>query len=266
MRAVITVLTGAAILGFAPALQAQKEQKKEAPKKAAVSPEERCISREGRTRCVLRSSFGAGMDSALMKRPAIGLQLQPTGTMRDTLGVFVARVVAKGPAENAGIFEGDRIVSINGVDLRVNAADAGDDYAAGLPQRRLTREIEKLAPGNVANLRVWSGGRIRDVQVTVGRAYDMRESGEFGMINGPFGSMSIRSFPKMSFDEMSFPRMHIESMPRIRMEEMRIPKMHLERLRDVPMWRVAPDRIYFTDDDDDAARARDNRWSASSPT
>ena len=241
MRLMISALAGAAVLGFAPSLEAQKSKKETAEKKVAA-PEQRCILRDGRTECV----FGRlGMDSALMKRPAIGLQLQPTGTMRDTLGVFVSRVVPKGPAETAGIYEGDRIVSINGVDLRVNAADAGDDYAAGLPQRRLTREIEKLSPGNVANLRVWSGGRIRDVPVTIGRAYDMKDSGGFGMLYGDFpGAMSIRTFPKMRMEQMSFPR--------IRMQEFNMPKLRMERLRDVPGWRISPDRIYFEDDDDDA--------------
>lgn len=160
----------------------------------------------------------------MQKRPAIGVQLSPTGTLRDTLGVFVSRVTPKGPAENAGIVEGDRIVSINGVDLRVNSADAGDGYASELPTRRLTREVGKLSPGNVATLRVWSGGRVRDVAVTVGRASDLRERGEFGMLDGMPGF--LRTMP--NFDGM---RMQLRSMPRIHMEDMELPRMKLEELR-----------------------------------
>lgn len=126
-------------------------------------------------------------DSTLIKRAAIGVSVQTTGTRRDTLGVFIARVTPDGPAEKAGIVEGERIVSVNGVDLRVAAADVGDHYAAGLASHRLTREIQKLSPGAAVMLRVYSGGRSRDVSVTTARAADlMKEEGGFGM-----------SFPRM---------------------------------------------------------------------
>jgi hypothetical protein len=254
MRLIISVLAGAAVLGLVPTLEAQKTPKKEAePKAVAPTEKDGCVTRDGRTECIYRRF---GVDSALTKRPVIGVQLSPTGTMRDTLGVFVSRVTPKGPAENAGIVEGDRIVSINGVDLRVNAADAEDGYASELPTRRLTREVGKLSPGNVATLRVWSGGRVRDVQVTVGRASDLRDAGSFGMLMDgmPGGSfhmypgmldgmrMQLRSFPKMKTEQMRIPRM--------RFEEMEFPKMEMERLRDGAVfeklrssdrWEIGPD-------------------------
>jgi len=124
----------------------------------------------------------------------------------------------------------------------VNAADAEDGYAADLPRRRLTREVGKLTPGNVANLRVWSGGRVRDVAVTIGRASDFRGEGSFGYIDGmPMGAMrlmpgmmdgmrrmQIREFPKMQLRE--FPRMRLEQMqmPRVRWEKMDFPRMEME--------------------------------------
>jgi hypothetical protein len=120
------------------------------------------------------------MDSAMAKRAALGLELRTTGTKRDTLGVFVEAVTPKGPAETAGIIEGDRIASINGVDLRTQAGDTEDSYANGLAAHRLGREVQKLAPGARVNLRVYSGGRFRDVQVTAGKASDvMRLSNRF---------------------------------------------------------------------------------------
>src|SRR5687768_18296866 len=114
-----------------------------APKTRISTPEgERCISTDaGRIECrkMLEGELGGRLgylrgrvDSALMKRAALGLQISSTGTRRDTIGVFVSSVTPKGPAENAGIIEGDRIVSINGVDLRVASADAEDSYASGL--------------------------------------------------------------------------------------------------------------------------------------
>src|SRR5690348_4518369 len=39
-----------------------------------------------------------GDDSAMRNRPTLGMSLSPTGTVRDTIGVFVMRVVPGGPA------------------------------------------------------------------------------------------------------------------------------------------------------------------------
>ena len=141
------------------------------------------------------------IDSAMMKRAALGMQLSATGSARDTLGVFVAAVTPKGPAENAGVVEGDRIVSINGVDLRVAPGDVEDGYASGLPSHRLSREVGKLTPGARVDLRVYSGGRVRDVQVTAARASDLMRSTGFGNFGeaGP-GNMFIfrNGMPEMS--------------------------------------------------------------------
>jgi C-terminal processing protease CtpA/Prc len=113
------------------------------------------------------------MDSVMAKRAALGLELRTTGTKRDTLGVFVEAVTPKGPAETAGIIEGDRIAAINGVDLRTQAGDTDDSYANGLAAHRLGREVQKLTPGSRVNLRIYSGSRFRDVQVTAGKASDV---------------------------------------------------------------------------------------------
>lgn len=148
------------------------------------------------------------MDSAMAKRAALGLELRPTGTRRDTLGVFIAAVTPKGPAETAGIIEGDRIAAINAVDLRTAAGDVDDSYTNGLAAHRLTREVQKLTPGSRVTLRVYSGGRFRDVQVTAGKASDVRRLGGrfnfrfpgpegFMEFNGPGGAMMLS--PQMRF-------------------------------------------------------------------
>lgn len=140
------------------------------------------------------------MDSAMAKRAALGIELRATGTRRDTLGVFVEGVTPKGPAESAGIIEGDRIAAINGVDLRTPAADIDDSYSNEVATHRLTREVQKLSPGSRVNLRVYSGGRFRDVQVVAGKASDiMRFGNQFRMgfpggdgmmeLDGPGGVM-----------------------------------------------------------------------------
>jgi hypothetical protein len=133
------------------------------------------------------------MDSAMAKRAALGLSLRATGTRRDTLGVFVDAVTPKGPAETAGIIEGDRISAINGVDLRTASGDIDDSYTNGLAAHRLSREVQKLTPGARVTLRIYSGGRFRDVQVTAGKASDvMRLGGPFNFrMPGPGGMMEF---------------------------------------------------------------------------
>jgi hypothetical protein len=156
-----------------------------------AKPDSMCTTHpDGRVECrIERRSQGGDslrrrmvyrLDSVMAKRAALGLELRSTGTRRDTLGVFVEAVTPKGPAETAGIIEGDRIAAINGVDLRTPAADVEDSYTNGLAAHRLTREVQKLTPGNRVTLRVYSGGRFRDVQVTAGKASDvMRLGGRF---------------------------------------------------------------------------------------
>ena len=216
-------------------------RKTPAPKtRTRISPDaERCIETDvGRVECrkIVEGELGrrrpfiytrARLDSALMKRAALGLQISTTGTRRDTIGVFVSSVTPKGPAETAGIIEGERIVSINGVDLRVSSGDAEDYYASGLAARRLQREVAKLAPGARVNLRVWSGGRIRDVQVTAGRASDLTRSRAFGLGSGfPGGTYIFRDgYPEM----MDMPDMI--DMPEV---------MDMPEMPDMPLMEAMP--------------------------
>ena len=164
---------------------------------STAKPDSTCTSSaDGHIECrVFRSSKGDSafrskifyrMDSAMAKRAALGLSLRTTGTRRDTLGVFVDAVTPKGPAETAGIIEGDRIAAINGVDVRTASGDVDDSYTNGLAAHRLSREVQKLTPGTRVTLRVYSGGRFRDVQVTAGKASDvMRLSGRFNYYGMP---------------------------------------------------------------------------------
>lgn len=159
---------------------------------STAKPDSTCTSSpDGRIECrvfrgsakgdsAFRSKIFYRTDSAMAKRAALGLSLRTTGTRRDTLGVFVDAVTPKGPAETAGIIEGDRIAAINGVDLRTASGDVEDSYTNGLAAHRLSREVQKLTPGTRVTLRVYSGGRFRDVPVTAAKASDiMRLSGPF---------------------------------------------------------------------------------------
>jgi len=176
------------------------------------------------------------MDSTMAKRAALGLELRTTGTRRDTLGVFVEAVTPKGPAETAGIIEGDRIAAINGVDLRTQVGDTEDSYANGLAAHRLGREVQKLTPGSRVNLRVYSGGRFLDVQVTAGKASDvMRLSNRFEfMMPGMDGMREFEGPDLMMFGPDS-KMMHdrLEPLMKERMEPLmkeRIEPMTRERI------------------------------------
>ena len=199
---------------------------------ATTKPDSLCTtSPDGRMECKIVRGSGRGdsafrsrifmrTDSAMAKRAALGLELRATGTRRDTLGVFVEAVTPKGPAETAGIIEGDRIASINGVDLRTAAGDVDDSYVNGLAAHRLGREVQKLTPGNRVTLRVYSGGRFRDVQVTAGKASDLMRLSHFNFkVPGPGGMMEFNGpggpdmmfGPEMMGPDMPMMRQRIES-------------------------------------------------------
>lgn len=226
MHVMLMIAAGTAALGLVSPLGAQQPApKKEPPPMMTQRPEAGgCVSSAGRTEWIFRRG---PMDSVLQNRAVLGVQPSPTGTKRDTLGVFISRVTPKGPAENAGIVEGDRIASINGIDLRVNSGDVEDSYASELATRRLTREVAKLKPGNVARLRVYSGGRTRDVQVTLGRASDFRGAGPSGFMFEGMPGDPMRIIP--GFDGM---RMQLRNLPEMHPEDFERKRMELDGLRD----------------------------------
>jgi len=130
-------------------------------------------------------------------RPAIGLSLSATGSRRDTLGMLVVRVTTDGPAEKAGIVEGDRISAINGVSLRVASEDAGDAYMSSTRVNRYRRELAKVSVGEDVELRVYSGGQSKNVRLKPIRAGDLPRDRNSVMIigDGAFGFTDV--FPAL---------------------------------------------------------------------
>lgn len=88
-----------------------------------------------------------------------------SGSARDTLGLLVLSIVPDGPAEQAGIIEGDRITAVNGTPLTLSPADAGEPDMSIILRRRLERELAKVDAGEEVTLRVSSAGRSREVKV-----------------------------------------------------------------------------------------------------
>ncbi len=148
------------------------------------------VYREGQTRNVKVNTVGlddlepqratvAGSLRAREDRASLGVGLGGSTSRRDTLGVLVSSVVDDGPADKAKIEEGDRIASINGVDLRVASADAGDWASSSSRMRRLTREMEKVKVGDEVELRLIRGGQARTVRVKSVAAKDLPNSSGF---------------------------------------------------------------------------------------
>jgi C-terminal processing protease CtpA/Prc len=113
------------------------------------------------------------ISTRLDDRPTLGIGLSVSGSVRDTLGVFVMSVDDNGPAAKAGIEEGNRIASINGVDVRARRGDEDEWALRSASINRLQREIQRVKPGDDVELRVYSGGQYRTIKVKAARAADL---------------------------------------------------------------------------------------------
>ena len=98
-------------------------------------------------------------------RAVIGVSTSTSTGARDTLGLLVSAVTRGSPAEKAGIEEGNRIAAINGVNLKLASADLGDPDMERLMSRRLTRELDKIKPGDDVDLRVYASGQTKAVKI-----------------------------------------------------------------------------------------------------
>lgn len=125
-------------------------------------------------------------------RAVIGIAFGLTGSKRDTAGIFVNSVTEDGPAEKAGIVEGDRISAVNGISLKTSKDDLEDEWAANSRLTRLSREVAKAKPGDVMELSLVSAGRTRSVKVTTAKASSLKgydDGGSFTFFRSPDAPM-----------------------------------------------------------------------------
>ncbi|HET7631005.1 MAG TPA: PDZ domain-containing protein [Gemmatimonadaceae bacterium] len=119
----------------------------------------------------------AGMSVWDSNRAALGVSLQVTGSKRDTLGILITDVNDDGPAAKAGLEQGNRIAAINGVNLKVNPADAGAEYVAQGRYQRLQDAMRKVKPGETVKLQVYADGQFRTVDIKTVKASELGNSG-----------------------------------------------------------------------------------------
>jgi serine protease Do len=129
-------------------------------------------------------------EEEMQERAVVGLTLQTTSSVRDTLGPMVVRVASGGPAERAGIVEGDRIQSVNGTSLRVSLEDAEEPMVGNAKVNRFSRTLRDLRSGESVELVVYSGGQTRTVRITTARASEVygEESGATFFFRGGDGA------------------------------------------------------------------------------
>jgi membrane-associated protease RseP (regulator of RpoE activity) len=157
-------------------------------------------------------------------RAVLGVSLSVTGTKRDTLGVLIIGVNDDGPAAKAGLEEGNRIAAINGVDLKVDRADAGDSYVSNARYQRLQKEMEKVKPGDAVTLQVYADGRFKTVQVKTTKSSELTGStGTFIFNGGAPGDMNfnidgqqIRDQVQRAVDQVRESLQEIRVQPRVR--------------------------------------------------
>jgi alpha-beta hydrolase superfamily lysophospholipase len=120
-------------------------------------------------------------DGGLPRRPRIGMTFLPTAD-----GLSVATVAPRSAAANAGIVEGDVLLSLNGVTIR----DA----------QTLSARMRFIRPGEAVTVAVMRGGQPLDMQMTPDEAVregDLNAKVEYGAVAGPAGRLrTIWSFPK----------------------------------------------------------------------
>ena len=110
------------------------------------------------------ASNAAGL--ALNTPVSLGMSLAATGTKADTLGLFVEAVAPHGPAARAGIAEGDRIISIDTVDLWLAGLSAADPSLHDKVVSRLRNAMTNAKAGTPLHVKISANGHVRTVTVT----------------------------------------------------------------------------------------------------
>ena len=155
--------------------------------------------RETRRVVLGESAMGATMRAMRSGRRVLGVSFSERGSMRDTSGLMIVSVAQGGAADSAGLFEGDRVASINGVDLRVAVSDAGESEAATARVSRFRRTMNAAPDSQPVRLEVISEGKRRTVSVMPKR--ERGWSFDTDWMQGPGGRVSVNMDGEMRGSE-----------------------------------------------------------------
>jgi hypothetical protein len=114
--------------------------------------------------------LSAGLEG-MQGRPRLGISIDPTqSARRDADGALVADVLEDGPADEAGIREGDVITSVDGISLTESMgaeAEADFDLDDSVPVQRLLAITSGLEPGESVEVEYLRNGERRTTTVEV---------------------------------------------------------------------------------------------------
>ncbi|HSM36406.1 MAG TPA: PDZ domain-containing protein [Longimicrobiales bacterium] len=148
----VAALLGLALLGPT-AAEAQRTEREDRERDLTVHLRDA----EGRLR-ELMSTY-----ELRLSRAQLGVSIED-----DDLGARVSSVLEDGPAEEAGLREGDVIVALDGTDLGSSIEDEDEDEDWG-PTRRLMRLMADVEPGDDVRVDYLRDGRRQSVIVTARR-------------------------------------------------------------------------------------------------
>jgi hypothetical protein len=174
-------------------------------------------------------------------RAMLGISTGSSGR-RDTLGLFIESITDGGPADKAGLEEGNRIASINGVNLKVAREDAGESDMSGAMTNRLIREMRKLKAGDEVTLQVWADGHYKTVKVKTIAAKEL-ESKDDGAGDFAFAMRDMPRIREQLQDELPRIREDLRSeMPQIRENiQNEMPRIREELRDEMPRVRAELD-------------------------
>ena len=156
--------------------------------------------KETRRVTLSESPLASSLRTMTTSRRVLGVAFAQRGSMRDTAGLLIVSVTSGGAADKAGLNEGDRIVSVDAVDLRVPAADAGSSDGVSARVSRFRRALDAARDSQPVKLDVLSDGRHRTVTVipTRERGFAFTTAGFEGMADNLRASIT-REFDR-NFD------------------------------------------------------------------